>query len=72
MPVINMIKTGEKIKALREEKGYSVKDIQEFFGFATANTIYKWQKGESMPTIDNLLGLSKIFGIKMDDIIVAE
>ena len=30
----------------------SVRDLQDVFGFATPQAIYKWQHGTAMPTID--------------------
>ena len=72
MPVVNMVETGKNIKALIKDNGYTVKDIQEEFGFTSPNAIYKWQKGESLPTVDNLLGLSFMFGVTINDIVIAE
>lgn len=34
--------------------------------------IYKWQQGAAIPTIDNLIVLSVIFGVSLDEIIVLE
>lgn len=34
-PVINMEATGKNIIRLRQNKGMSVKDLQDIFGFAT-------------------------------------
>ena len=70
MPNINMDKTGENIKKLRLNSGLSVKEIQNIFGFGTPNAIYKWQKGNSLPTVDNLVVLAKIFKCSIDDILV--
>ena len=67
---IDMVKTGERITNLREEAGMSVKELQDIFGFATPQAIYKWQRGLSMPTIDNLVVLSEVFRVSLDDIIV--
>ena len=69
-PVINLAETGKRIKWLRKRSGYSVSELQEFFGLEHPNAIYKWQKGESLPTVDNLLALSVIFKISMNDILV--
>ena len=69
MPCVDMIATGKRIKAMRVAKGMTVKDVQEIFGFGSANTIYKWQNGESMPTIDNMVVLAKIFETTIDAII---
>ena len=71
-PTINLVATGQNIVRLRKAAGLSVKDLQDIFGFATPQAIYKWQKGTPMPTIDNLVVLAVIFQVKMDDIIVVD
>ncbi len=68
-PVIDMAATGRSIKALREHTGYSVQDVQEYFGFDQPQAIYKWQRGESLPTIDNLYVLGKVLHTPVDDIL---
>lgn len=72
MPTINMTETGRNIEAMRKKKGMTVKELQEIFGFATPQAIYKWQHGTAMPTIDNLVILAAVFGCKVDDIIVVD
>jgi len=46
LPVIDMVKTGQNIGRLRKQAGLSVKDLQDVFGFATPQVIYKWQQGD--------------------------
>ena len=70
IPVIDVIATGQNIARLRSVAGLSVKDLQEILGFANPQAIYKWQNGQSLPTLDNLVGLAALFGVKMDDIVV--
>ena len=64
-PVIDMAATGSVIKALREQNGYSVQDVQEYFGFEQPQAIYKWQRGETLPSVDNLYALSSLLGEPM-------
>ena len=71
-PTINLMATGQNIVRLRKAAGLSGKDLQDIFGFATPQAIYKWQKGAAMPTIDNLVVLAMVFQVKMDDIIVVD
>lgn len=71
-PVINMEKTGKNIARLRMEKGMSVRELQEIFGFATPQAIYKWQRGAVLPTVDNLAILAEVFEVYIDDILVME
>lgn len=70
IPAIDMVKTGQNILNMRLQAGMSVKDLQEVFGFATPQAIYKWQHGKAMPTIDNLVVLAILFQIHIDDILV--
>ena len=69
-PVIDMAATGSVIKALREQNGYSVQDVQEYFGFEQPQAIYKWQRGETLPSVDNLYALSSLLGEPMKSILV--
>lgn len=70
MPTIDMVATGNNISRLREQAGMSVRDLQTIFGFATPQAIYKWQNGISMPTVDNLIVLSVVLNVTVEDIIV--
>ena len=70
MLTIDMGKTGQNIENLRKRAGLSVKDLQDVFGFGTPQAIYKWQHGTALPTIDNLVVLANVLGVKIDDILV--
>lgn len=72
IPIIDMVKTGQNIMNLRMQAGLSVKDLQDIFGFATPQAIYKWQHGTAMPAIDNLVVLAAVFQVHLDDILVLE
>lgn len=71
-PVIDLQATGSNIKKLRRRNDMSVADLQAYFGFEYPSAIYKWQNGESLPTVDNLLALSVMFKVSMNDILVYE
>lgn len=72
MPTIDMAATGRNITRLREAAGLTVRDLQDIFGFATPQAIYKWQHGTAMPTIDNLVVLATVLEVPMDAIIVID
>lgn len=72
VPVVDMKLTGKNIAALRKQRGISVRELQEMLGFATPQSIYKWQRGETLPTIDNLIALSCIFSVPVDEIVASE
>ena len=69
---IDMIRTGQNIASLRRQAGLSVRDLQDIFGFATPQAIYKWQQGVALPTIDNLVVLAAVLQVRMDDILVTD
>lgn len=69
MPAIDMVATGQNIIRLRDARGMTVRDLQEIFGFATPQAIYKWQHGTALPTVDNLLVLAAIFDVHIEDIL---
>ena len=69
-PVIDLVATGDNIRRLRLERGLTVRDLQSYFGFEEPRAIYKWQRGESLPTVDNLYALGNLFEVPMDQILV--
>lgn len=72
MPTVNLTLTGRNIRAMRRQRGLSVKDLQDIFGFATPQAIYKWQQGATLPTVDNLVVLASVFNVPMEQILVIE
>ena len=72
IPVVNLIRTGANIVALRKAAGLSVHDLQVAFGFNSPQAIYKWQNGISLPTVDNLLVLAALLSVRIDDILVTD
>ena len=72
LPVIDMVRTGQNIARLRKQAGLSVRDLQDVFGFATPQAIYKWQQGAALPTIDNLVVLAAVLQVRVDDILVTD
>ena len=70
MATVDMVATGNNILSLRKNAGMTVKDLQQVFGFASPQAIYKWQSGQAMPSLDNLVVLSATFNVKLDDIVI--
>lgn len=72
IPVIDMTAIGMNITRMRINAGLTVKDVQNVFGFSTPQAIYKWQRGETLPSLENLIALSRIFSVPMESILAAE
>ena len=71
-PVIDLTETGRQIEKSRKAAGLSVKDVQAYFGFEYPQAIYKWQHGECLPSVDNLLALARLLRVRMEDLLVYE
>ena len=70
IPVIDLTATGINITRLRVNAGLTVKELQDIFGFSTPQAIYKWQRGTALPTVDNLVVLAAVFGVRIEDILI--
>ncbi len=71
-PVISLEQTGKNIVRLRRAAGLSVRDLQDYFGFEYPQAIYKWQHGECLPTVDNLLALARLLRVSIEELLVLE
>ena len=69
IPVINKKETGLKLRQIIDEKDFSVKDVQQYLGLGSIQSVYHWLNGISMPTIDNLYALSELFQMPIDEMI---
>lgn len=69
-PTINLKATGKRILQLRLERNLSIRELQTYFGFENPTAIYRWQRGDNLPSLDNMLALSKLFDVPIEEILV--
>ena len=50
----------------------SVKSLSEFMEFESVQTVYNWQKGRSLPSLENLMVLSELFDEAIEGILIYE
>jgi len=71
MPTIDMEETGKNIKRLVSESGLSVEELRKKLGFTTRAAIYRWYRGETIPSTDNQICLKEILGLDcLDQLLV--
>ena len=58
------------IKNIIKSKGFKISDVQARCGFNTPQAIFKWMRGDAVPTIDNLIILADMFDVPIDKIII--
>ena len=55
----------EKLAALRNEKGLSQIEVAEELN-VSRQAISRWEVGAAVPSMDNLIRLSKLYGVSLD------
>ena len=68
-PILDTTATGARIRELRKQNKLTVEQVRDYLGLESTQSIYKWQRGECMPSIDNLYALAMLFGTSVDGIL---
>lgn len=69
---INTEATGIHLKAVLSRRGITVAELQSQLGLTAPQAIYKWFRGESLPSIDNLVVLSHLLELPINDLLVCD
>ena len=56
---------GEKLKAIRKEKGYSQEEMAGLLD-VSRQAVSKWESDRGMPEIEKLLQISTMFDVTLD------
>lgn len=72
LPKINSIATGENIARLLKERKIKVADLKQILGVNSKESIYKWIRGQSLPSLEHLVILAHVLDVTMDEIIIIE
>lgn len=68
IPIIDLSATGRNIKQLARARKITATALGAIC-HVSRTAVYKWYGGLCMPTIDNLVALSRLFGVAIDDLI---
>lgn len=58
----------EKMRAMREEKGYKQSDVADAVG-VTKSTYYQWEKGSHTPDAVTMFEICKLLGCSVEDLV---
>ncbi len=61
----------QQIQALRKEKGLSQEELGEKLGVAR-QSVSKWESGATVPELDKLIAMSRLFGVSVGSILGLE
>lgn len=62
---------GEKICSLRTERGLSQSDLAEALE-VSRQSVSKWETDASVPDLDRLVSMSRLFGVSLDELVLGE
>ena len=68
---LDTVATGHMIKTLMAKKKVAIKDVSKAMN-VSFQAVYRWQKGETLPTISNLYILGQLLETDVDDMLVAK
>lgn len=56
------------LKQARENAGKTVLEVAHTLR-VSPQAVYRWENGEAIPTVPNLLALAKLYGYSVDDLL---
>ncbi len=58
----------KNLKELREQYGYTLKDVAKLLGI-TYQSYHAYERGLTVPTLQNFLKLAELYDVSLDDLI---
>lgn len=62
------IEIANRLMNLRKENGYSQEELAEKIGISR-QAVSKWERAESAPDTDNLIALSRLYHVSLDELL---
>ncbi len=69
-PMIDKDETAKRLKLLMKWNHLQPKDLQTYLGLTCVQTVYRWIEGINIPSVDHLYALSRLFHVKIDDMLI--
>jgi transcriptional regulator with XRE-family HTH domain len=66
--MIDLLAVGKKINALRGQKHLSQDQLADLL-LVSRQAISAWETGKAAPSIDNVIELSKVFGVSFEEVL---
>ena len=71
-PHFDIVASGARMRAIRQERKISVKQVMEYKGFESTQAVYKWEAGKCFPQADNLIALAILYRVSPMELLVEE
>lgn len=69
-PHFDIVASGARMRAIRQERKISVKQVMEYMGFESTQAVYKWEAGKCFPQADNLIALAILYRVSPMELLV--
>lgn len=69
---LNKKKTGKRIQTAITSSKYSFTDVARALELTSERTVYYWINGKKIPSLENIINLSLMFNIKVEDLIAVD
>lgn len=64
-----MMEFNNKLYSLRKQKGFSQEELANRLN-VSRQTVSKWEVGESTPDMENLVAISELFEVSLDELVL--
>lgn len=71
-PHFDIVASGARMRAIRQERKISVKQVMEYMGFESTQAVYKWEAGKCFPQADNLIALVILYRVSPMELLIEE
>lgn len=71
-PHFDIVASGARTRAIRQERKISVKQVMEYMGFESTQAVYKWEAGKCFPQADNLIALAILYRVSPMELLIEE
>lgn len=71
-PHFDIVASGARMRAIRQERKISVKQFMEYMGFESTQAVYKWEAGKCFPQADNLIALAILYRVSPMELLIEE
>lgn len=72
MTPIDQQRTGQKLKIMFKLAGYDVNYIQDYLNLSCPQPVYRWFKGQNLPSVEKLCALSSLLDVHMEELLVLQ
>ena len=71
-PHFDIVASGARMRAIRQERKISVKQVMEYMGFESTQAVYKWEAGKCFPQADNVIALAILYRVSPMELLIEE